>query len=107
MTIKQKIANGLSCAGLVGVLTGCAMDIYKMEQVKDTVAERLERNEEPVYDEQINQFPKLKELYDDRTGIHYFTFPGLLLLGIGGSGSSFRGVPGGASSYKNKGAKEK
>jgi len=102
MTIKQKIANGLSCVGLVGVLTGCAIDIYKMEQVKDIVAERLERNGEPVYDEMIDKFSDLRETYDDRTGINYFTLPGILLLGIGVSGSSFRGVPGWASSYKKK-----
>ncbi|MFH1828773.1 MAG: hypothetical protein ABH824_05950 [Nanoarchaeota archaeon] len=103
MTLKQKIANGLACAGLAAVLTGGAIDIYNMEQVKDSVAERLDLDEgEKVYSKMIDQFPELRKQYNDKTGTCYFMIPGVVLAGIGIAGGPFRGVPGWASSSKKE-----
>lgn len=108
MTLRRKIQNGISALGLAGVLTGMAIDYYNQEKVRDEVAERLELQDgAPVCDNMVVQFPELKERYGDNTGINYFTMSGILLLGIGVTGSTWRGVPGWASDYKNEEVKEK
>ena len=103
MNLKEKIANGLLCAGLISVLSGGCMDLYKKEQVKASVAMHLELDEsERVSNEMIDQFPELRDQYDDKTILYHTVFPGYLLLGIGLTGFPYRGVPGWTSWGKRK-----
>ena len=83
MTLKEKIVKGLACAGLAACLTGTGIGVYNIEQVKDSVAERLElSNGERVTIDMIDRFPDLRENYDNSLP-YELVIPGVLLAGLG------------------------